>query len=288
MLYTQNVLKRIVFACLCISLFQGCNKVSPAQNLPTYIHIDSFSFNHTPSQNALTNINAVWVYYNNSPIGEFDLPVTFPVIANGTGTITLSPAIAVNGLNEMEQTYPFYTNDTFSFTAQPGYTINHSPVTSYYSATKFQPISDFNTGTGFTQSGGNRGIVLITADSLKYPGAATGGIFLTSPGDSSADSTNIPFLISGSDNFIEFDYKCTIPFTLYLQANLSNLVSGAPTFVADVSPSGNWQKFYLYVSAFAAQAMGSSYDLYISTSLPPGRQNGMVLLANINLLSLPQ
>src|ERR1700761_424190 len=77
---------------LIVSVFSisGCNVINPKEAVPTYIHVDSFRF--TPAnyelQGASTHdIRTVFAFYNNNPIGVFDLPATFPVIATGTGKL---------------------------------------------------------------------------------------------------------------------------------------------------------------------------------------------------------
>ena len=282
-------MQSVCIAGLSAALRLGCSKEQTAI-IPTYIHIDSFHFKGDPSikLDSLTNINAVWVYYNSNPIGVFDLPATFPVLGSGAGTLTVLPVIAVNGLNNQEAVYPFYKNDSFSFEAAPGRVINHMPITSWYPATTVYTIDSFNVlHTGFTKWGSNVGMIVNTADSLRYNGAMTGGIFLNAVTDSCIDSTSRAFPIApGSTSFIEFDYTSNIPFELSMQANLASLASTAPSFVAGVMPADHWKKFYLYVSDFAARTGGTDYNLFIKATLPINRSKGRVLLANIKLLSI--
>jgi len=255
---------------------------------PTYIHIDSFRFEKNPavSADSLTDINTVWAYYNGNLIGEFDLPATFPVLATGTGQVMLTPGIPNTGLNNEEANYPFYTNDTFTINAMPGKLITHSAVTSYYSATKVSPIADFTAVPGFSLVGGAGGLTIINADSLKYHHGPTAGIFLNSPGDSTVIVTNNPFTINTSYSFIEFDYNCTMPFSVSLQPVFGSSPAGSVTFLAGVSPNRGWHKFYIYVSEYAMATKGDSYNLWIQANQPPDQQYGIVLLANINLLSI--
>ena len=50
----------------------------------------------------------MWAYYNNNPIGAFDLPCTIPVVTTGaSGTLELAPGIAMNGQNDLLAAYPF-------------------------------------------------------------------------------------------------------------------------------------------------------------------------------------
>jgi len=268
-------------------VFFGCNNYSQ-QPVPTYIHVDSFSFKQTYGFGVTTHqITAVWAYYNNSPIGSFDLPATFPVIATGNGTLELSPAIAIDGLNSLMGVYPFYKIDTFNFTAQPGKIITHEPSTQYYSDAIDTPISNFKFGrTGFAvwEATGTP-MTIVTTDSLTINGSPVGCITLNAGTvDSVIDSSTSAFSIpTNTPAFIEIDYKCDVPFAMGLQTNLDGIYT-SPYYIGGVYPSNTWQKFYLSVADFAAQYKGTSYNFYIKAVLPYGQSSGKIYLDNIQLL----
>src|SRR5947208_2212519 len=126
----------LAFLLFCAMLpWWGCNVINPHEPTPTYVHIDSFHFVANPTYVGTTishKITTVWAYYNNNPIGEFDLPCTIPVVTNGeTGTLELAPGILINGLNSSLTAYPFYTLDTFRLPTMPGKIVNHTPVTEF-------------------------------------------------------------------------------------------------------------------------------------------------------------
>ena len=250
--------------------------------IPTYVHIDSFAFNPVaslPADVANTHqINSVWAFYNNSPIGVFDLPANIPVITNGNGKLTLRPGISVSGLNNFLATYPFYTSDTSTLIPQPGKTITYLPTTSYYTSTKFSFISKFepSTGTRFKLVSGS---VPMTIN-----GDKNGVITLTAPNDTlSEDSSYAQFAIPlNKDAYIEFDYKCTVPFAVGLRANLASIYT--IYYLAGIYPSDHWQKFYLSVKDFEAQYQATNYSFYIKTALPAGETTGTVMIDNIQLV----
>ena len=262
--------------------FVACKKESGP--VPTYIHIDSFGFSgraSLPAGIATTHqITAVWVYYNNNPVGVFDLPATIPIITSGTsGQVALRPGVANVGLNNFMTPYPFYTADTFTLTTQPGKVVAHTPVCGFASAAQFQLISNFDTtmSTGFKAVDGTVGVG-VNADQ-------NGVITLSMPVDTLAeDSSRQQFSINyNKDAFIEFDYKNTIPFAVGLRANLANLVY-FKYYLGGVYASDKWQKFYLSVRDFAAQYKGDKYNFYIKASLPDGTNSGTILLDNIQLV----
>ncbi len=281
-----------IYLLICSLFWQGCN--IHHEQTPTYIHIDSFAFKGNslfPNVTKSHQINTVWVYYNNNPVGVFDLPATFPIMTNGagvTGKLELSAGVSVNGQNDELSGYPFYVFDTSTFVSQPGKVIYHQPTTEFFDKVKITSISDFEGATHFSlwSPGGNIPMTIVNDDSLLFEGGYSGSILLSSPADSSVDSTIIPFAIpSGVSTFIEFDYKCSVPFYVGIQANQGTIISTTPFYLTGVNTSDHWQKFYLSVANFAAQYPATNYNLYIKTYLPPGYTRGRVLLDNIQLVT---
>lgn len=269
----------------------GCNIVNPTEIVPTYVRIDSFVVERNPLMfpplSTSHNINNISVYYNNSPIGNFDLPATIPVMATGNGKLQIAPGIVIDGRNDLITQYPYYTLDTLDLVAQPGKTITHVAKTKYYTFTKPQEIAYFDLGaTDFSKWGGNKVMVAVTDDSLVFEGGGSGAIYLTAVGDSSIDSSSrlLTIPLNGA-SYIEFNYNSTIPFYVGMQANLSNVFYSSPYFLAGIRPNYKWQKFYLNVSSFAAQYQATSYNFYVKAVLADGQSSGRLLLDNIQLIT---
>jgi hypothetical protein len=282
-------IRQSLLVIICFFLWSGCNVINPHETIPTYIHIDSFAFankNATLVQSLTKThqITLVWVYYNNSPVGVFDLPCTIPIMASGSGQLEVFPGIAVDGLNSLTGVYPFYMPDTsLSFTAKPGKVITYEPITDFYPNVKVTRISNFHSQTGFANESGNIPMIRVDSSTLNFE-EAVGSIYLTNPGvDSSEDSTLFRFNIPKGSAFIEFNYKCSIGFAVGLRSNLSNVVY-FKTYLGGAFPTDHWQKFYLSAADFVAQHEGDNYNFYIKTSLPQGPP-GRVLLDNIQLVT---
>ena len=273
----------------------GCNIINPIEPTPTYVHIDSFQFQTNTLVRSATeshDITSVWVYYDNNPVGVFDLPATFPVITNGTskGKLELYAGIKVGGRNDINDIYPFYQPDTsFTLATNPGKSVTYNPQTFYYTKSKPYIISQFETSvpSGFGLAGGNIPIVILdktSNPSMVFEGSGSGSIYLASPGDSSIDSSKA-FTIPDGAQYIEFNYKSDLDFVVGLQSNLtSSLNSGKQPLLA-LSPSTTWKKCYLSLSQFITQYKGSTYNFYIKTALSDGQSNGRLLLDNIQLVT---
>ena len=215
-------------------------------------------------------------------------------MASGTQSLQFEPIIAVNGQNNMLDAYSYYTIDTSTLVANPGHIVNYTPKTGFYSAAKVTNIANFekDSDTGFDPWGGDQVLIRVSGDTLGLIGSTHSGLIqLNAIGDSSVDSTKKPFGIPDGAAFIEFDYKSTIPFYIGLQANLSSKITSTPNYLIGVNPSpGNgWQKFYLEVDGFTAQAQsgitGVTYNLYIKAVLADGQTSGRLLIDNIELVT---
>lgn len=271
----------LLFIVLCSAT--GCYKKDSGP-IPTYVHVDSFTVNPPstfPGDLQCTNqVKAVWAYYNDNLIGVYDLPATIPVIASGTGKLTLRGGIAVSGFNNFMAAYPFYTSDTSSLVAQPGKTVHYNPKVTYYAATQFLVIASFNPfkSMPFQPVNSTVPVTMSLSDGI-------GHISLRTPVDTLAEDSsvlNFPIPLN-KDAYIELDYKCTVPFYLGLRANLAGLIY-TKYYLAGIYPSDHWQKFYLAVKDFEAQYQATDYNLFIKASLPEGQDTGTVLLDNIQLV----
>lgn len=275
-----NRLKYILSLAVILWMGIGCKKKETTP-VPTYVHVDSFIFTASSATPVNTSqITAVWAYYNGNPIGVFDLPANIPIIANGTGKLTLRPGIAVDGFNNFMAAYPFYRSDTSTLVAAPGQTVNYMPHTGYYSACKFKTISTFDVTTQ-SQFGLASGSVRILTNLTTQ----VGEISLTLPADTlSEDSSYVNFPIPvNQDAYLELDYKSEVPLFIGLRADLAGLIF-TKYYLGGINPSDHWQKFYLAVKDFAAQYKATSYNVFIKAVLPAGQSTGKVYLDNIQLV----
>jgi hypothetical protein len=280
-----------IFACILLALvwlLSACTTPNNSlQQIPTYVHIDSFSFNAStppPGVSPSHQITQVWAYYNNNPVGVFDLPVTFPVITSGSsGQLELEPGIVVGGMNDFLASYAFYSFSTTTLPTAPGQTINIQPSTGYYGDVKNTII--FNYEDPYLRFGLVDGNVYMSQspDSDNYEGRPSGQIKIGSPADTSID-TSVAFSIPAGTAFVEFNYKSDLQFSIGIQANQASVVSTSSIYLAGVNPSVYWQKFYISVADFAAQYPATSYNLYLRVCCSPGITGGTLVLNNFQLL----
>jgi len=286
----------IPFLLLVITYFtQGCNIINPKEPTPTYVHIDSFKFqpgNYSVDGSASHKITSIWAYYNNNPVGVFELPATFPVITNGnTGLLTIVPGVTVDGLSAFNTQYPFYLGDTSTLTTNAGQIKSYLPKTGYTSYNHLIYNIDFENGGNFQKIAGDTGIVVVTDSDKVFEGYHSGYILLTAAGDSSENiyQKTAPFVTG--NGFIELNYKCTVQFAIGVEAldASGQLVTAYPEYIIGINPNSSWNKLYISLnstaSKYLASFQGAQFRLAIKSVMPDNQSTGYVLLDNIKYIT---
>ena len=270
----------------------GCDVINPSEPIPTYVKIDSFSFKQTRPQDegpVSTDISSVWIYYNNNPVGVFDLPCNVPVITEGDqGVISVAPAITLNGLRDLQPQYTFYSFDTVTLKSNPGNVFNYTPTTSYTTAAVFQYKEGFelgNTLEAFTPGVIGDTSIVQTQDPTKvFTGSKAGYIYVDKTNGYSENITSAPFPIADGEAYVELNYRCSIPFEVGMYNTLDNGID-AYSYIIGVKASEGWQKIYIDLATYTSTYLGRDFRLMIRAQLPDGRSDGYVLLDNIKVVS---
>ncbi len=270
----------------------ACNVINKAEPVPTYVKIDSVILDiDNPSEqgSAAHNITSVWMYYNNSPVGIFDLPCYVPVITEGDkGTLSVIPGITLNGLVDLQPQYSFYTFDTITLVTQPGGTVNYTPVTRYTEAAKFPYIEDFEVGNSFIpftpELSDDTTIHRINDKSLVFEGGGSGYISLSTEFPYSESVSNAGFPIAAGEAYVEINYKCNVPFEVGMYNTLSSGID-VYEYIMGVKGTDTWKKIYIDLATYSGKNPGKNYKLMIKASLPDGSSSGYVLLDNIKVVT---
>jgi len=270
----------------------SCNVINPPEKVPTYVHIDSFAFRTPPASlgTASHAISSVYVFYNNNPVGFFDLPATFPVITTGdSGVITVSPAVSVNGLYNFQSPYKYYSDDTMVLKTNPGKITNYLPTTGYLIPYTHVPwLNNFDNGVDFLNS--DTGVDKRTIKQDNAPAdlfeGAVGRVDLNLPDTSSfIVSSQHPFTMDvNGETYLELNYRCSATFQIGVQAFGSNNGDGMQ-LLAGGNPSPNqWKKLYISLQTVAQQYPNGQYRILIKFLVPDGQSGGYVLLDNLKIV----
>ncbi len=281
------------FLSICIFatvLISSCELYNPAEPIPGYIHIDKFNLNTTYSTEGSNShkITDAWVYIDDQIVGCFELPATFPVIAEGVHKIKLIPGIKVNGIASNRGQYPYYTSYEQDVNFEAGKSITLSPTITYKSTTNFVYLNDFE-AAGFTIDTTNYSDttlqLLVSPDPNVYEGAksAIGYTDATKTRFECATTSNFVLPHGGAPIFLEFNYKCNhevvVSIIAYGTATLEQFE------VIRLNPSANWNKIYVYLTpTVSATYSAVDYKLVWGMHDQSGSDSSVVLLDNIKLI----
>jgi len=276
----------------CVSVWagiSGCNIINPAEPVPTYVHIDSIGFTGADSMGGSSHrITNVYAYFDDIPVGIFDLPVTFPVIASQAGRLTLTPGIDFDGLTGYETINPMYTSDTPTLTPNPGQTINLKPHVTYNSGVRPILVERFDEGTAsplyFKTLSGDTSMLITHSSTDVLEGVGSGLVRLI-PGKDSVTFISIPFgLTGGTNSYIELDYKGNLPLYVGMSAQL-NAGGSYLEYQIALKPQANWRKIYIGIRDFVTANPGYNYQVLLQTVKPSDTPDGTLFLDNVKVVS---
>ena len=283
-----------VFVCIAgiAAIFgsSSCNLINPAEPVPTYVHIDSFSFTGDPTITGSNShkITNVYVYFNNAPVGIFDLPATFPVIANAPGTLTVLPGIYFDGLSGYVSIYQLYKGVELHLDPKPGGQVNFTPGTQYHPTVLMQSNEEFE-GPGidnsFMKLSGDTGIYNDSTPSEVFEGKGSGLIRLMPGQDSATQISRVARALStGKSNYLELDYKGNVPLVVGMSCIL-NSGAGYSTYFIGLKPRSEWGKIYIGLDEFISLHQGYDYRIMLHANKPEGVSDGFLYLDNVKVIS---
>src|ERR1044071_5141348 len=120
--------------------FDGCQVFDPAEDIPSYIHIDSIGLSVNSNEGTASHaIPDAWVYIDGALLGGYELPVNIPVLKEGTHTILVLSGIKQNGLSTTRAIYPEYQGWDTTVTLTRGQITHLGPiVVHYFPSTNFE------------------------------------------------------------------------------------------------------------------------------------------------------
>jgi len=286
-----KILYLLLFSVIGLS---ACNLINPKEQIPTYLHLEPFTFSNPDSNFTGSNthdIPSAWVYVDDIPAGTFDLPCTVPVIMNKTGKVKIVPAVVNQGIKSYVIQYPFYQFDTTTLLYNPGKIQYYSPKTNYskdLTSTSFKLKINFEEGLLFRNLSGDTTLLIEKDPSKVRSGSASGAVYLKSPLRWSESISTNYFEWTQNACYLEFDYKGTLPFQIGLQAeDMEGEIYGE--YLAGFYPKQSWGKIYIDISPFLkANKTYTKFFIKVRSTLEEfdGKYtDGYVLLDNIKVIS---
>lgn len=273
MLKPFRLLCYFIFPLAFVVYSSSCNTFDPPLTVPVYGHIDSMHLVIPPDSaskygSASASIQYAWVYLDDNPVGAFQLPCTFPMVAgNGKHTVEVYPAVTPVGGSSPASIYPFYQYYSVVIDMQQGKTYKIEPVINYFSWVQFPYLMNFDNfspgvppinngkyeiinyyGNG-NKSGATTTTMTVVSKPLAYQDnsgmvvvnkAHPYYIGLTWPGNTlSFNNSNTPV-------YMELNYRATTLFAIGMFANNGNgdtTIKSSP--IAIVYPTTGWKKMYM-------------------------------------------
>jgi hypothetical protein len=268
------------------AIFQSCNIINPAERVPTYVHIDSVQFVPIPNTGSGSQkITSAWVFFDNAPLGAFELPATVPVLTDKQGVITVRPGVVYSGLKDILTPYPFFALDTITINPSQGQVINLHPKTRYFSDTTFNFIyHDFDVSSGFSKLSGDTELVRTGDPAYVFEGGYSGLIYLNN--QSTAQSLMLQPFVKGQETYFELNYKSSVAFGIGVQGQdaSGNLITQV---VLTVKPHDTWNKLYVGLQDFISAYPNGPYRMVITVA-ESSPITGYVALDNLKVISKKQ
>ena len=283
-LYTPIVLLLIVF---CVN---SCNLINPTEPVPTYVHVDSFSFTDDTVRMGTNSakITCVYVYLNNQSIGIFDLPITFPVLLDNKSKLQLSPGYDFNGLAGVPTLQPMYQAWSDSISPVPGKTITVKPTSKYLPGVEVKYNVDFESRNPFNGATSVGDMARTDVDSLVFEGQWAGLVFLGANEDSATNFNSDPDSLQAlTPTLLEINYKSNIPFTIGMYTNARGVE--AIKYIAGFNAHpGTFNKVYVDLQAFVSTYQGGKFTLLLRAIKEPEHigKPGYVAFDNIKIVAV--
>lgn len=260
----------LLYLVLLLFIASGCDIINPAEDIPSYIHIDKITLETTSIQG--TNSNKIWdawVYVDGNEAGVYELPVTFPVLATGKHSILIRAGIKHNGVSSDRVIYPFYKKYEIDLDLKPKQVDTIAPKTFYLDELNFSDLwlADFE----------DAGLPLDTVPSSdvkleqvldSITNSKVGQFIITTDNPTFyciSDPIYLP--VNGTVTYLELNYRCNYQFAFGLIANTGTTTSSQQVFLFN-STSGNWNKTYIELTAYAVDnPLAYSFSLYFAASL---------------------
>lgn len=275
------------FALLFSSIvLSSCNNFKGSQEIPAYIHIDTFLFttNYELEGAASHKITDAWLYIDDDIQGCYELPATIPVLERGNHRVTIIPGIKLNGISKTRTINPFYTPYIIE-----NYKLEEKVIDTILPSTTYYPIDESSIVFRFKEDFERQVSLEETADSdttitrterdapenwndLENNSHYSGYVWL-------GDSTNYFCIASeefrdlpnqGNSIFLEIDYKCDEVFEVGLFAKISSVESIPLVYV---NPSPTWNKIYINLGPNITDTQEAEYfKFYIAGKIDEGSE----------------
>lgn len=254
---STTFLSLLVFSLLAGS--SSCDLINPEEQIPSFICIDTISFdaeNH--GQNAHDIVDA-WVFDNEQLVGVYELPATVPILNSGDVNIRIRPGVKLNGTAATRWRYQYLEDFVETVELFEDSVVCVSPQLVYKEAVATPILEDFESAAqvNITNSTVSQGNITIIQDENAFEGKSAK---LTLPAGQiifECESTLGPDLPgSGAPVTLEFAYKGDVDIVVSLLSETPIGPIQTQLFLA--TATDEWKFFYISLTEAVSSLLGST------------------------------
>lgn len=273
----------ILFLFLSVILWQSCSLLDLRGDTPSYIIVDELAFSHKEGQGPTNhNINYVEVYFENIPLGFYEVPFKLAVIPTmETSKLTILPAIQENISPTAITSYPMMKPFVLEQHFEENKEYELSPTFTYSEGTKFVFTETFESNHIFTTDLDTFSTTLeITSDMVSVGQGA--GVMRVKEDEKMRVTTlfSNKDLANGGQVFVEVEFKGTAIFNVGLIGNTGPDIQFEQGVFLNARE--DWKKVYLNMTLPVIKLKKEEVRLYLEAISSEGE--GEVYLDNIKLI----
>jgi hypothetical protein len=289
---------------LLIALFlMACTKFEGAQEVPSYIQVDSLTFTTDYSTEGTDNHNLLdaWVYVDDQLIGGFELPARFPVLDEGKCKVEIRAGIKLNGISDTRAPYPClksYIRSNVSLVPDSVVVIN--PSFTYLDNVEFIWREDFEDESLAIKEGNGSDTNIFRTYPANSPEALldenseySGVVYLDD------ERSNMELVTDNGDGggfalrqgdfvFLEINCKSTTPVLvgMYIRRTSIGGVENRPFIM--LNSSEDWNKVYINFTPIVNEYPDATeFKVYFMAEKAATESDQKVMFDNIKILTRP-
>ena len=232
----------------------SCNE---DESIPSYVYISNITLtsNSGTEGSSSSNIIDAWVYHNGKEQGVYEMPITFPILAEGTTKLNVYAGVLKNGISGTRVSYPFYAPDTLIRELNVAKTDTITPSVRYVKNAIFDFIENFENGNRFSHLKRiNDAEVFEGSSSAKMEFENDSSIVV------SRTSTTYPIPSLSSAVYLELDYKSNHLFQVGITGFLGNEILSVVKL--NLNPKDDWNKIYVDFTPEVNGLRADSYEIF--------------------------
>lgn len=290
--FAANFLKLLLPGIL-IGLFSGCSVINPAEEVPSYLHIDAISLNAVGNQGSSTSkITDAWIFMDGNLLGGFELPCNVPILAEGNHQFVIKGGVKMNGVSTTRAIYPSWKGWEGTVSLSRGQKTTINPVVTYFSGIDFSGNWMLNfdqSGNSLIPEANSSGTIIVSDSASGYEGKS--GYIHLNNNDTTffVGSSSTGYIMPPTvDTWLEFDFKSDAVFTVGIEETVNTFHRIA---WLQVQPNSSWTKIYIRLTDALTQAATESpspasvpYKIYFAFANPSSQSESYLYLDNIKLL----